>query len=108
MDWLYLALVLAFLGWSIQLVLGYRRQSAALAMQIQQAQVNQEEVMHQAESYEAQAEEKKAEQKELNKKLEETEAKEKELQKQIIALKQREASRRPTRHKVESSGQSTE
>ena len=55
----------------------------------------------QAERYELQAIEKQEELKELESKASTLAGKEKELQGQIIGLKKQDASRRPTRHKVE-------
>ena len=101
MEWVYLILILIFIVWSIQLIFVYVRQAEKLDAQIKQAQVSQEDVVLQAEKYEAQAEEKGTRLRELESKASELESKEKQLGEQISSLKQKEASRRPTRHRVD-------
>ena len=103
MEWVYLTLALAFLAWAAQMVLAYRRGAEIVAAQVAQARSNQEEILLQAECHETQAEEKKAELEELKGRAAELGGREKELQASILSLKQKEATRRPTRHKVQSS-----
>jgi hypothetical protein len=65
-------------------------------------------VSEQAERYEIQAMEKQGALKDLESKASELAVKEKELQGQIIGLKRSDASRRPTRHRVEGQDPSDE
>ncbi len=106
MDWVYLILILAFLTWSVQMVLAFRRQATAIEEQIAQAQASLDEVSSQAQRYEAQAEERKAELRELEQNVQQLSAREKGVQGQIISLKENDAARRPTRHRVDTQGPS--
>jgi flagellin len=67
LEWVYLILILAFVAWSVQMLMTYRRQIDRLQAQIDLALTNQGEVSEQAEHYENLS----AEKKELLKELEE-------------------------------------
>ena len=101
MEWVYLILILAFVAWSVQMLMAYRRQVDRVQTQIDLALTNQGEVSEQAEHYESLSVEKKEQLKELEEKAEELADKEKELQAQILGLKERTGGRSPTRHKVD-------
>ena len=105
-DWVYLILMLAFLTWSVQMIVAFRRQAARIEEQIAQAQASYSEVCAQAEHYEAQAEERKVELRELEQNVQQLSAREKEVQGRIISLKENDAARRPTRHRVDPKGPS--
>jgi predicted nuclease with TOPRIM domain len=94
-------LILAFIAWSVQMLVAYRIQVDRIQQQIDVAMANQGEVADQAEQHEAQAIEKKDMLKELEEKSEELASREKELKGQILGLKERTGGRSPTRHKVD-------
>ncbi|MDA0749046.1 MAG: hypothetical protein O2954_21205 [bacterium] len=101
MEWVYLVLILAFISWSVQIILVFRRQSGRVDAQIAQFEATRSDVAQQAEQYENQAREKKETLQGLEQTAAELEKNEKELQTQISGLKGTDAARRPTRHKVE-------
>lgn len=106
MDWVYLVLMLAFLTWSVQMVVAFRRQAARIEEQIEQTQASLREVCAQTERYEAQAEERKAQLQELAQNVQQLSTREKKVQGQIFSLKKNDAARRPTRHRVDTQGSS--
>ena len=71
MDWVYLIWILAFIAWSVQMLVAYRSQVGRIQHQIDLALANQGEVSEQAEQHEVQAKEKKDMLNELESKSEE-------------------------------------
>ena len=104
MEWVFLVLILVFITWSAQMVFVYRRQAERIESQIRQTLASQEEVTEQAKQQEEQAAERKTELGDLQRKANELAEEEKSYQSQIIELKQQDADRRPTRHRVEGPG----
>ena len=105
-DWVYLILMLAFLTWSVQMVVAFRRQAARIEEQIAQTEASHREVSAHAARCEAQVEEKKIELQRLQQNVQQLSAREKEVQGQIFSLKKSDAARRPTRHRVDDQGSS--
>ena len=105
MEWFYLVLILAFFFWAAQMLFGYKRYSDRADDQIAQTISNEENVIKQAEGYEAQVAEKEEELKLLLEEDRTLEKRQKDLEAKVQELKQKEASRRPTRHRVEPQGE---
>ena len=101
MEWFYLVLILAFFFWSAQMLFGYKRYADRADDQIAQTISNEKNVIEQAEGYEAQVAEKEEELKQLQDEDGTHEERQKELAAKVQELKQKETSRRPTRHRVE-------
>jgi chromosome segregation ATPase len=102
-DWVYLVLILAFVSWSFQMFIAYKRQATHIDGMIEHARRTQAETSEEADRYEAQAEELKEQQKALEDKAGELEGKETEIQSSLVGTQENSASRRPTRHRVDGS-----
>ena len=100
MDWIYFILILAFVCWSAQIVMVYRRQSVRIDEQIEAARANQEGVAEQAETYEARAQELAGQLQELKEKASTLANTEKGLEAEVAKFRQQADSRRPTRFRV--------
>ena len=87
--------------WTVQIVMVYRKQVEKIDAQVQMAQDNQAEVTEQAETYEARAQELATELEKLKGEIQSLEKVEKGLEKEVGQFLQQDASRRPTRHRVE-------
>ena len=105
MEWFYLVLILAFFFWLAQMLFGYRRYADRADDRIAQTISNEENIIEQADGYEAQVAEKEEELKQLQEEDGSLEKRQKDLEAQVQELKQKEASTRPTRHRVESQGE---
>jgi len=101
MEWFFLILILAFVSWCAQMLMGFKRQSERIDAQIEATVSNDESIVQQAASYEAQVQEKEEERKELQTEEEKLAAQQNELESGVKELKQKDASRRPTRHRVD-------
>ncbi len=101
MDWVYLILVVSFVGWSTQMILVYRRRSAQIEAQIDQALRSQEEVSEDVERHEVQAESLKEQLEPLEDRMRELEGKEADLRGQLSGKNDSDAADRPTRHRVD-------
>lgn len=106
MEWFYFTLILAFLFWCAQMLMGHKRQSDRIDVHIADTVSNEEDVLEQAEGYEAQAAEKEEEMSGLQEENQKLEQQQKDIESKVNELKRKEASRRPTRHRVEPSGDS--
>lgn len=100
-EWVYLILILAFLSWCIQIAFAYKRQAARIDDMVEQAVRTQAQVTEEAERQEAQAEELKARQRAVEERVRELEGKESDLQGRLGGKQADNASRRPTRHRVD-------
>ena len=103
MGWIYLVFIIAFVIWSVQILMVYKKQSERIDQQIQVAQTNQEEVTQQAEVYEARVAELATELEELKGEASDWEGKEKAIQRQLNENEERASRRNPTRHRVDRS-----
>ena len=101
MEWIYLVFIIAFVSWSVQILMVYRRQSERIDQQVQVAQTNQEELTQQAEDYEARVAELATELEELKGEVSDWEGREKAIQHQLHEHQERESIRNPTRHRVD-------
>ncbi|MDP6040152.1 MAG: hypothetical protein QGG64_16500 [Candidatus Latescibacteria bacterium] len=108
MEWIFLILILAFIIWTIQLLMVYRKQVEKIDAQIHMAQSNQAEVTEQAERYEARAQELAGELADIKGEIDSLEKTEKGLEREVGQLGQQSSARRPTRHKVEPQDDSSE
>jgi len=106
LDWIYLILIVAFIVWSIQIVMVYRRQAENIELQIDATRNSQQDVVVQAEDYEARAEELTGQLADLKTESESLEKTEKGLEQEVNQYRQQNASRRPTRHRVQLDGDS--
>ena len=106
MECILLILILAFLIWSVQILMVYRKQVDKIDTQITLAQTNREEVTAQAETYEARGEELTEKLNDLKSEVESLEKTEKGLEKEVVQFQQQAASRRPTLHRVEPTDES--
>ena len=100
MEWVYLILVVTFVVWSVQILVGYRRQVGQMDQQIQNAHENLGEATEQTERYEARFRELGDELERLREQATDWEKKEKELKERVNSHRQQDAVRRPTRHRV--------
>jgi chromosome segregation ATPase len=101
MDWLLLVLTMAFLFWSFQMIIVYRRQIERYDEQIGQVRANADEVFSQVEKYEHGHAEKKAELEKMKSDTARLDTKKKELDEKIKALKSADEIRRPTRFRLD-------
>lgn len=101
MEWIYLVLIIAFVVWSVQIVMVYRRQVSNIQTQIDVAFNSQQDVVLQAEEYELRAGEVAGQLADLKSELETLEQTEKKMEQEVNQFRQQQASRRPTRHRVE-------
>lgn len=101
MEWIYLILIIAFVTWTVQIAMVYRRQVNNIQVQIDLALNNQQDVAVQAEEYEARAEELVGELTDLKSEADALDKTEKGLEQEVNQYRQQQASRRPTRHRVE-------
>ncbi|MGA1196582.1 MAG: hypothetical protein ACO36I_08810 [Candidatus Latescibacterota bacterium] len=101
MEWIYLILIIAFVTWTVQILMVYRRQVDNIQAQIEIALSNQQDVAVQAEEYEARAEELAEQLADLKSESDTLEQTEKKMEQEVNQFRQQQASRRPTRHRVE-------
>ncbi len=101
MEWIYLILIIAFVTWTVQILMVYRRQVDNIQAQIDIALNNQQDVAVQAEEYEARAEELAGQLADLKSESDTLEQTEKKIEQEVNQFRQQQASRRPTRHRVE-------
>ena len=101
MEWIYLILIIAFVTWTVQIIMVYRRQVDNIQAQIDLAFNSQQDVVLQAEEYEARAEELAGQLADLKAEADTLEKTEKGLEQEVNQYRQQQASRRPTRHRVE-------
>ena len=101
MDWLLLVLILAFIFWSFQMIIVYRRQIERYDDQIAQVRVNTEEVLGQIEKYETEHTDKQEELDTLRTEAEGLDGKEKEVSEKIKSLQKAGEARRPTRFRLD-------
>ena len=101
MDWIFIVLTIAFIIWSGQIVYSYRRRVALINNQIEAARITKLEIAEQAEQYEVRAERLSAEKNELEQQVSSWTGKEESIKKLVDEKNQRDASRRPTRFKVD-------
>ena len=101
MEIVYLVLILVFLCWIVQMLMVFRKQVDQVTAQNQQIRESQGEVLEQAERLESAAKEKADMLKDLQVQLQKLGETESGLQSEIVSFKGAEASRRPTRHRVE-------
>ena len=101
MDWIYLILIVAFFTWTVQIYMVYRRQVSRIQSQIEATQISQQDVTVQAEDYEARAEELAGQLADIKSEAETLEKTEKGLEQELGQFRQQQASRRPTRHRVQ-------
>lgn len=103
MEWFYLVLVLALVLWCIQMILSYKRKSEQIDAQIEITTANDQALIQQAETYEEQGAEKGSTLAALQEEDQKLSAQRKELESKLRDVKDKEANRRPTRHRVEPS-----
>ena len=101
MDWLLLVLILAFVFWSFQMIIVYRRQIQRYDEQTMQVLANTDEVVAQVEKYEADHAEKKEELDTLREQAESLDRKEKEVGEKIKSLKEAGDGRRGSRFRLD-------
>jgi predicted nuclease with TOPRIM domain len=101
LEWIYLILIIAFVTWTVQILMVYRRQVDNIQAQIEIALSNQQDVAVQAEEYEARAEELAEQLADLKSESDTLEQTEKKMEQEVNQFRQQQASRRPTRHRVE-------
>jgi predicted nuclease with TOPRIM domain len=101
LEWIYLILIIAFVTWTAQILMVYRRQVDNIQAQIEIALSNQQDVAVQAEEYEARAEELAEQLADLKSESDTLEQTEKKMEQEVNQFRQQQASRRPTRHRVE-------
>ena len=101
MDWVYFGLIIIFLAWSVQIFMVYSRQVDKIKAQISVTESSQEEVVLQVEDFEARGQEASAQLTELKAESDDLEKTQKELQQALRESRQKQAFRRPTRHRVE-------
>ena len=99
-------MILAFMIWSIQILLVYRKQVDKIDAQIEQVETSRAEVLEQSETYEARGEELMAALNEIKSEVEGLEKTEKGLEREVEQFQN--ASSRPTRHRVEPTEDSRE
>lgn len=104
MDWIYLILIIAFFIWSVQIIMVYRRQSANIELQIDATRNSQQDVVVQAEDYEARALDLTEQLSDLKTEADALGKTEKGLEQEVNQYRQQNASRRPTRHRVQLDG----
>ena len=101
MDWIYLVLIVAFLTWSVQIYMVYHRQVQQIQSQIEQTRTSQQDVTVQAEEYELRAQELTEQLADVKTEAETLEKTEKGLEQEVNQYRDQQASRRPTRHRVQ-------
>jgi len=101
LEWIYLILIIAFVTWTVQILMVYRRQVDNIQAQIEIALSNQQDVAVQAEEYEARAEELAEQLADLKSESDTLEQTEKKMEQEVNQFRQQQASRRPTRQRVE-------
>lgn len=106
MDWLLLVLILAFLFWSFQMIIVYRRQIERYDEQIRQVRANAQEISDQIVKYESDHEVKRSELEKLRLEAEGLDQQEKEVGEKIKALKSVDDPRHPTRFRLDTSDSS--
>lgn len=101
MEWVYLILIIAFIIWTVQIIMVYRRQVDNIQKQIDAAQVNQQDTLKQAEDFESRAALLVEELAEIKAEAETLDKTEKGLEEEVNQYRAQQASRRPTRHRVQ-------
>ena len=101
MDWIYLTLIVAFVCWSVQIVMAFRRQSNRISDQILAARSNQDDLEQQAQDLEAQAVELTVELKALQSETHSWDEKQKVFEEKVKSVQEKEAHARPSRHRVD-------
>lgn len=101
MEWIYLVLIIAFITWTVQIIMVYRRQVANIQTQIENTRNSQSDVTVQAEEYEERARELASELADLKSEADGLGKTEQGLEQEVKQFRQDTASRRPTRHRVE-------
>ncbi|MFT5366835.1 MAG: chromosome segregation ATPase [Candidatus Latescibacterota bacterium] len=101
MEWIYFVLIIAFLTWSVQIYLVYHRQVDKIEAQIDATQTSQQDVILQAEEFEKRAQEVTEQLVDLKAESDTLEKTEKGLEQELGQYRQQQASRRPTRHRVD-------
>ncbi|MBT3601903.1 MAG: hypothetical protein HOE48_17435 [Candidatus Latescibacteria bacterium] len=101
MDWIYLVLIVAFVTWSVQIYLVYHRQVGKIQDQIEVTRISQQDVTVQAEEYEARALELTEQLADVKSEAETLDKTEKGLEQEVSQYREKQSSRRPTRHRVE-------
>lgn len=101
MDWIYLVLIVAFVTWSVQIYMMYHKQVNKIEAQIELTQTSQQGVTVQAEEFEARAQELAEQLADVKAESETLEKTEKGMEQEVNQYRDQQASRRPTRHRVQ-------
>jgi chromosome segregation ATPase len=101
MDWMLLVLIMAFIFWSFQMIVVYRRQIERYDEQIRQVRANAEEISEQIVKNESDHAEKRSELESLRLEAEGLDKTEKELDEEIKTLKSTDDGRLPGRFRLD-------